>query len=391
MDTLTFMRNACLVLLMVFVLTSTSQADQFESIDGKALLATTKGPEAKLVDRLTMRDLGALPNLLKETRATLLIATTTKGNVTRLLVTPELRKPEGGGEPFPVFLLERFDTFDIEDLSARIAKGREMVLFPGFQVDLDTAQVVPEGRGGDLAFVNNNGLALVALKGAKLYTLEKAPDPDPTKPPQPIPGRSVVPRDFAGRYRLFANGQWSATLDLAVASKNEVTGQFRSDTHGSSYPVTGEVAVDVPNKVTMTVKFPRARGEFEGYLWTEGKGAMAGTFRLNDRTFGFFAIREGGRFAPEGTDVGRVITETDPPLHLVVEVTGDQIRFQGKNHSPEALTAVLRLRKDRDKPSSISLRASESTSYESVRHALDAIGAAGFPRVELAPIATKPD
>jgi hypothetical protein len=47
----------------------------------------------------------------------------------------------------------------------------------------------------------------------------------------------------------------------------------------------------------MAVKFPRSRGDFEGYLWTEGKGAMAGTFRLLDKTFGFFAVREGGSAA----------------------------------------------------------------------------------------------
>ena len=52
--------------------------------------------------------------------------------------------------------------------------------------------------------------------------------------------------------------------------------------------------------MALTVKFPRSEGEFEGYLWTDGKGAMAGTFRLLDRTFGFFALREGGRAAPEG-------------------------------------------------------------------------------------------
>ena len=49
-----------------------------------------------------------------------------------VLVVPELRKPaEGGGPTFPVFVLERFDTFDAADLSARMAKGREIVLYRG--------------------------------------------------------------------------------------------------------------------------------------------------------------------------------------------------------------------------------------------------------------------
>jgi hypothetical protein len=280
-------------------------ADQFESIDGKALVRAMAGSDARAVDRLTIADLGALPAVLKDARSSLLVVKTSKGNVARLLVVPELRKPaEGGGPTFPVFVLERFDTFDAADLSARMTKGREIVLFPGFQVDLDTGQVVPEGQGGDIGHDTKGTPAFVALNGAKLFTIGKAPAPDPTRPPQPTPGRAVVPTDFAGRYRLFGNGQWAGTLDLKVEDKGEVFGQFRSDTHGASYPVTGQVAADVPNKITFNVKFPRSHAEFEGFLWTDGKGALAGTFRLLDRTYGFFAIREGGRFGPEGSEGG---------------------------------------------------------------------------------------
>jgi hypothetical protein len=283
---------------------STAFADQFEAIEGKGLVAALKGPDAKAVDRLTLPELGILPDLLKDARGALLAVKTGRGNVARLLVTPALRKPDdGAGPPLPGFVLERFDTFDAADLSARMAGGRGMMLFPGFQVDLDSGQVVPEGQGGDLVYVAKGEAALAPVAGATLYILAKAPAPDPTKPPQPTPGRAVVPADFAGRYRLFANGQWSGTLDLKVEG-TEVMGQFRSDVHGSSYPVTGQVAADAPNKVTLAVKFPRSRGDFEGYLWTEGKGAIAGTFRLLDKTYGFFAVREGGKVAPEGVKDG---------------------------------------------------------------------------------------
>ena len=371
--------------VFLLILPATSRADQFESIEGKALVAAMKGADAKAVERLTLNDLGALPNVLKDARSTLLAVKTTKGNVTRLLVTPELRKPEGGGAPMPVFLLERFDTFDNEDLSARLAKGREMVLFPGFQVDLDTGQVVPEGRGGDLSYVVDKDIpTLVVLKGAKLYTLNRVPAPDPTKPPQPTPGRAVVPRDFAERYRLFANGQWSGTLDLAVDPKGEVSGQFRSDTHGAAYPVTGQVAVDVPNKVALIVKFPRSRGEFDGYLWTEGKGALAGTFHLNDRTFGFFAVRDGGKFAPEGAEVGGMATDTRE--RLLIEVKGDQFVFEGKEYAPDGLTELLHSRRVGDNPPVVTIRAPSDARFESVRRGVEAAEAAGIRSIRLAPI-----
>ncbi len=273
--------------------TGPARADQFDAIEGKPLAAALKGPDAKAVGRLTVADLGAMPDLLRDARGALLAVKTSRGNVARLLVTPELRKPEDGGPPIPVFVLERFDTFDAADLSARIAGGRAMMLFPGFRVDLDTGQVVPDGQGGDLIYSKDGAPSIAALEGSSLFALAKAPAPDPTSPPRPTPGRAVAATDFAGRYRLSANGQWSGTLDLTVEGKGEVSGQFRSDAHGSSYPVTGQVATDAPNKVTLAVKFPRSQGDFEGYLWTEGKGAMAGTFRLLDKTYGFYAVREG--------------------------------------------------------------------------------------------------
>ncbi len=258
---------------------------------------------------------------------------TSRGNVARLLVVPELRKDEGGGPPIPVFVVERFDTFDAADLSARLAGGRALMLFPGFRLDLDTGQVVPDGQGGDLAFTKDGEPALVPLRGSSLFALAKAPAPDPTKPPQPTPGRAVVPGDFAGRYRLHANGQWSGTLDLKVEEKGDVSGQFRSDAHGASYPVTGQVASGAPNKVTLAMKFPRSQGDFEGYLWTEGKGAMAGTFRLLDKTYGFFAIRDGmpvksrGRACPQRPAIDRGCRGRDNGPSVVASARGVRVRL----------------------------------------------------------------
>jgi hypothetical protein len=283
-----------------------ARGDQFEAIEGKALAEALKGPDAKAVGRLTIADLGAMSSVLKDARGALLAVKTGRGNVARLLVTPELRRAEeGGGAPIPVFVLERFDTFDAADLVAKVASGRAMMLFPGFQVDLDTGQVVPEGQGGDLAVSKEGEPAIVALKGTTLFAIANPPAPDPSKPPRPTPGRAVVPGDFAGRYRLFANGQWSGTLDLTVDGR-DVSGRFRSDTHGSSYSVTGRVAADEPNKVDLTVKFPRAQADFAGHLWTDGKGAIAGTFRLQEKSYGFFAVREGGRVAPAGVEEGPI-------------------------------------------------------------------------------------
>lgn len=132
-----------------------------------------------------------------------------------------------------------------------------------------------------------------------MFTLSKPPALDDAKFPPPTPGKLVLPTDFAGRYRLYANGQWSGILELKVEGRGVVTGQFRSDLRGSTYPVTGQVSNDVAHKLNFAIKYPRARQEFEGYLWAEGKGAMAGVASIGEHPVGFFAIREGSKVAPE--------------------------------------------------------------------------------------------
>jgi hypothetical protein len=266
-----------------------------------------KGKEATARERLTIGEIGNLPNVLRGTRSGVVVATTDQGNLARLLVVPALRKPPGGeGEPAPILVLERFETFEAPRATSRLARGRDLILFDGFRLDLDSGQVVPEGQGGDVQFLasGEGGPRLVALDKARLYTLAKSPLGDAPEPGRPSAGRAVLPGDFAGRYRLFANGQWSGTLELKVEDKGVVAGSFRSDQTGTSYKVTGQVAADAPQKVLFEAEMPRTRLAFTGYLWTEGKGAMAGTVSLLGRDFGFFALRDGGRFAPEGADAG---------------------------------------------------------------------------------------
>lgn len=275
--------------------------DDFDRLEGPVLTALAKGKEAKPSDRLTIAELGSLPRVLADARSALVIARTGEGNPARLLVSPGLRKPSGEGPPVPILVLERFDTFEAGPATSRVARGKEVVLFDGYRYDLDAGQVVPEGQGGDVQFLGDakgGGPRLVALAGTKLYTLERSPLAPDAGPDKPSPGRAVIPGDFAGKYRLFANGQFSGSLELRVGEGGVITGQFRSDQTGSSYKVTGQAAGDAPQQVQFSIQFPRARQDFNGRLFTEGKGALAGTMTMLDKDFGFFALREGGRFAP---------------------------------------------------------------------------------------------
>jgi hypothetical protein len=292
------------------------RADEFDRLDGPALAAIPEQGKVPPQERLSLAEIGQMPSVLRGTRSALIVVKTGQGNLARLLVSPALRKPVGGqGELIPVVVLDRFATFEAGKATTRLARGQDLILFDGFAVDLDIGQIVPEGQGGDLRFLaeGEGGPRLVTLGGAKLFAPSTSPLPPAENSAGPSPGRAVVPTDFNGKYRLFANGQWSGTLELKVGAKGVVSGQFRSDLNGTIYPVSGQVATDVPQRVRFTVKFPRTQQDFEGYLWTEGKGAMAGTLTMLGRPFGFFALREGGRFAPEGVDTGPLTSPSERP------------------------------------------------------------------------------
>ncbi|HEV3168648.1 MAG TPA: biopolymer transporter ExbD [Isosphaeraceae bacterium] len=307
-----FRRTGLLLgILLAWASIPVARADEFDSLEGQALASVPDRKGATPHARLTLAELGNLPPVLRGTRSGLVVVRTEQGNLARLLMVPAFRKPPGGqGEPIPVISVERFATYEAGKATTRPARGVDLLLFDGFQLDLDSGQVVPDGQGGDLQFLatGEGGPRVVALKGTTMYTLTDSPVPLATTLPGPSAGRAVLPGDFAGRYRLFANGNTSGTLELSVDAKGAVTGQFRSDLNGAFYPVSGQVATDVPQKVTFRVTYPRSTNDFEGYLWTDGKGAMAGTVVMVEHPHGFFAIREGGRYAPEAANA------SNPPM-----------------------------------------------------------------------------
>jgi hypothetical protein len=339
---------------------------------------------------LTLGEIDALPSVLRDSRSALLVATTDQGNVARLLVAPALRKAPGSDrEPIPVLVLERFDTFDAGNLASRLAHGKDLILFDGFRIDLDSGQIVPEDQGGDLQFQakGDGGPWLLAPGKAKLYTLSKAPILESSTGTRPTPGRAVLPGDFAGRYRLFANGQWSGTLDLKVDSTGAVTGRFRSDLNGAAYPVNGQVAPDVPHKVAFRVKFPRTHQDYEGYLWTEGKGAMAGTLTMLDHAFGFFAVREGGRIAAEGEDIGPLgdkARQANTPGRRTVTIRKGQYTLDGQPRTDMELTESLKKATAAEPATWVLLRVPDDEPFAAIQRAFEVIGAAGVGTIRLA-------
>jgi hypothetical protein len=195
-----------------------------------------------------------------------------------------------------------------------------------------------------------------------------------------------VPRDFAGRYRLYANGQWSGSLEVKVDGQGVLSGQFRSDLQGAVFPVSGQVALDVPQKATFTVTYPRARHEFEGYLWTDGKGAMAGTVAMLEHTYGFFAIRAGGRFAPEGEDFAPLAAQSMPPERRVVEVRSDgRYVLEGKTLDRAGLTAALKAIAEQQPKTWVLLRVPEDLPFAALLRVSAAVQDARLTTIRFAP------
>ena len=363
--------------------------EEFERIEGEALAGVPRSKEATPHGQLTVGELDALPNVLRESRSALLVATTDQGNLTRMLVSPALRRAPGSTkDPVSVLLVERFDTFDAGNLATRLARGKDLILFDGFLVDLDSGQVVPEGQGGDLQFraLGEGGPRLMVVGKAKLYTLTKAPLLASAALARPSIGRSVLPGDFAGRFRLFANGQWSGTLDLKVDGGGGVSGRFRSDLNGASYPVSGQVAPDVPHKISFAVKFPRTLQDYDGFLWAEGKGAMAGTLSMLDHVYGFFALREGGRFAPEGEDVGPLAKDgqASTPGRRTVVVRKGQYTLDGQPRTDQELTDALKQAMTAEPATWVLLQVAADEPYAAIQQAFEAISTAGVRTIRLA-------
>jgi hypothetical protein len=284
------------VLLLMSI--SSAWGDEFGRLEGPAFFNLITGPGVRAHAGLSFRELEALPTILRDERAALVIVKTDQGNLAKILVSAGLRKLkplQKDGPLVPVLLLDRFETIDAGDRRSFTARGKEVMLFDGFQFDLDAGQVVPEGLGGDIVFSTRapEDPRLATLGESRLYTLDKSPPSPENAPSKPSGGRGVQPGDFAGRYFLMANGQWSGPLELNVDDAGVVSGHFRSDRNGSSYPVTGKIAGEIAQKIVFTVQFPRARQDYEGFLWTEGKNAIAGTLSMLDRPYSFVAIREG--------------------------------------------------------------------------------------------------
>lgn len=384
------MLRSAVFVLAALAWAGAARAQEFERLEGPMLAGLPESPAVRACDSVSVAEMAALPMVFKESRATPLVIKTDQGNLARLLVAPGYRKTPGvEGGPVPTFVLERFETFAMPGARDRLARGRDLTLFGGFEFDLDTGQVVPAGQGGDVRMVveeGENKVKLAIVGAARMY-LFQGPLPGKNDGNRPSSGRLVVPGDFTGRYRLFANGQWTGSLELTVTD-GDVAGRFRSDQTGTSYAVTGQTGSPA-NRIRFTVTLPRTKLEYDGHLFTDGKGAIAGTVTLLERPLAFFALREGGVVNPEGEEADHIIGEA--PAHgLVLEGTAGSYRLDGREVDDEALAKAL-MEAVRDDPARwVLYRVRKTTPYEAVARTIERVRAAGIDVVRIQPMKEGP-
>ncbi len=279
-----------------FLFASSALADDFDLYTNSALSKLTSSDGATQVEKVSLAEILRAKPVLANENASFLVVRTDDANWAKLLVRQSIRK-QGDGE-VPIVHIQRFHCLRPGTERGRLAAGKDVYLFDGFQFNLDIGQVVPDGGGGDIEFRRDgkDGFLLPVGK-AKLFRITKPLVAETSEQTGPSAG-PVVPEDFAGNFRLLANGKWSGRLIIHVTKSSEVVGSYVSDQTGADYPVKGFVARPA-HHIKFNIELPMAKQEFDGHLWTQGKNVFAGTMTLLENQFGFVAVREETELMPK--------------------------------------------------------------------------------------------
>lgn len=262
-------------------------ADAFDDHTGYWLNQAVK--DSKPVEKLGLRDGLKLKSIGRGISSPCIVVTTNDDNLAKALVTWGYRK-SADGEKVPVALIEKFVTYRGERRNLTTASGKDVMLFPGFGYNFDIGQVVPKGQGGDIECLDDG--AVQASGSAKLFALDgpATPEPEPKKYPDPESHSGVLPTDFAGSWRVRIDGRWEGRWEIDVEGR-QLYGRFISDDTKSVYEISGKVSA-LPQNAKFKVELAQTDQEFDAFLWTKTKAAMAGTVIMADRKIGFYATRE---------------------------------------------------------------------------------------------------
>jgi hypothetical protein len=284
-----FRFTSCAVFFVL--LPALARADAFDNYTNPILGKVPGAAGVREIKQLTPDLVADNDRVLPGTSAAFLVVKTNDGRWSKLLVQSARHKLDDKRSQ-PILLVERFVTYKEGDERAVAASAKNVYLYPGFRLNLDIGQVVPEEAGGDLRFVANGDKVHVEPLGkAKLYLLTKPlVDAVPKKTDKLVVGDTFEPRYYNGTFKLYDDGRRSGTLTLKVEDGNELTGAYYSDKDGAKYEVKGRIGTPL-HAFEFTIKFPRSEQTFRGWMFTGDAKALVGASKLVDRESGFYAIR----------------------------------------------------------------------------------------------------
>ena len=281
------------------------RGDEFGRLEGATLLRFDRTGGRACPREFDLPRAGSVcPSVLRDERTAFVIAKTDQGNLAKMLVSPGLRKlkpSEKDGPLVPVLIVERFETIDAGDRRSFKARGKELMLFDGFQFDLDAGQVVPEGLGGDIVFLTEarDGPRLAALNDL-VSTRWRSRSPPRPGHRQTFGGRAVAARRL--RRPLQPDGQRPVVGNARAGRRSRRERSraiFARTATGRPIPSPARWPPRFPKRSTSRFNSPGARQIYEGFLWTEGKNAIAGSVSMLDHPYSFIAIREGTSLVSE--------------------------------------------------------------------------------------------
>ena len=260
-------------------------ADVFDRHDGFWLRrAAQQSKPVPAVTEAASRQWKRLPG----TEGPTLVVKTDQGNWAKLELDWGYRRGPKG--LLRVLMLVRFQTYRAGQDQQVVARGRQRMLFPGFEFDLDLGQVVPSGLGGDLRLSASGQLQPAG--GAQLFPWQRSWLPETSgQEYDPLDHPEVRVRDFQGTWLLDADGRRRGRLQLSVDQRGSVLGRFVSQQTGTAFEAIGKVQAATPHRLRLLIKFANSEQTFDLYLWTAGKRIMAGTTQLQGQRYGVVARR----------------------------------------------------------------------------------------------------
>jgi hypothetical protein len=292
-------------------------ADDFDIHVLDVLKTAPTAGGAKRKTEIGFNDIALAPRTLAG-GAAFLVVKTDDGNWAKLTVRQgALKVKSTPGALAPFLWIERLTTYAADPRRGVKAERKDVYLFDGFGVDLDSGQVVPAGLGEDLVFrvdakpaaplpgagksvpekgmmTGNAGGAMVkgkvvVAKGAECHLLsESLVEGAPKRK-----GRrgATTGGDYDGEYRLDADGRWTGSLKLSADDNGSISGTFVSEQSGATYEVAGQIGRPA-HQFKLRISFPQSALELEGFRWTKGGESLAGTALLDGKPFGFVATRK---------------------------------------------------------------------------------------------------